>query len=189
MLRSFAITAPNMQDNAAELWYLGASLQFAAAKGGDNGTVYLDDIKLVTTPRLIEGKEPVALTTTTTVSTTTTVTTTTSVAGGSTASPTEAPVASAGGGGGATQTVLIIIIVILVVALVGLAVKHYQLRQSTNGGYDVSDASVSSSSTTDVRNSALAAASPSSAAASSYDNPIYGEGDGRDRYGSVGRGR
>ena len=174
--------------NTAELWYLGASLQFAAAKGGNNGTVYLDDIKLVTTPRLIEGKEPVALTTTTTVSTTTTVTTTTAVAGGSTASPTEAPVASAGGGG-ATQTVLIIIIVILVVALVGLAVKHYQLRQSTNGGYDVSDASVSSSSTTDVRNSALAAASPSSAAASSYDNPIYGEGDGRDRYGSVGRGR
>ena len=174
--------------NTAELWYLGASLQFAAAKGGNNGTVYLDDIKLVTTPRLIEGKEPVALTTTTTVSTTTTVTTTTSAAGGSTASPTEAPVASAGGGGGgATQTVLIIIIVILVVALVGLAVKHYQLRQSTNGGYDVSDASVSSS-TTDVRNSALAA-SPSSAAASSYDNPIYGEGDGRDRYGSVGRGR
>ena len=175
--------------NTAELWYLGASLQFAAAKGGNNGTVYLDDIKLVTTPRLIEGKEPVALTTTTTVSTTTTVTTTTSAASGSTASPTEAPVASAGGGGGATQTVLIIIIVILVVALVGLAVKHYQLRQSTNGGYDVSDASVSSSSTTDVRNSALAAASPSSAAASSYDNPIYGEGDGRDRYGSVGRGR
>ena len=173
--------------NTAELWYLGASLQFAAAKGGNNGTVYLDDIKLVTTPRLIEGKEPVALTTTTTVSTTTTVTTTTSAASGSTASPTEAPVASAGGG--ATQTVLIIIIVILVVALVGLAVKHYQLRQSTNGGYDVSDASVSSSSTTDVRNSALAAASPSSAAASSYDNPIYGEGDGRDRYGSVGRGR
>ena len=172
--------------NTAELWYLGASLQFAAAKGGNNGTVYLDDIKLVTTPRLIEGKEPVALTTTTTVSTTTTVTTTTSAAGNSTASPTEAPVASAGGG--ATQTVLIIIIVILVVALVGLAVKHYQLRQSTNGGYDVSDASVSSSSTTDVRNSALAA-SPSSAAASSYDNPIYGEGDGRDRYGSVGRGR
>ena len=175
-----------MQD-ASELWYLGASLQFAAAKGGDNGTVYLDDIKLVTTPRLIEGKEPVALTTTTTATTTTTVTTTTSAASNSTASPTEAPVASAGGGGGATQTVLIIIIVILVVALVGLAVKHYQLRQSTNGGYDVSDASVSSS-TTDVRNSALAA-SPSSAAASSYDNPIYGEGDGRDRYGSVGRGR
>ena len=163
------------------MWYLGASLQFAAAKSGENGngTVFLDDVKLVTTPRLIEGTEPVALTTTTTVTTTTTAKTTTSEAAGSTASPTEAPVATAGGGG-ATQTVLIIIIVILVVALVGLAVKHYQLRQSMNDGYDVSDASVSSS-TADVRNSA-----PSPAAAGSYDNPIYGEGD---RYGSVGRGR
>ena len=160
------------------MWYLGASLQFAASRGGQNGTVYLDDIKLVTTPRLIEGKEPVALTTTTVTTTTTTQTTTTSAAaaGGTTA----VPVASAGGGGGATQTVLIIVIVILVVALVGLAVKHYQLRQSMNGGYNVSDASVSSS-TADVRNSA-----PSPAAAGSYDNPIYGEGD---RYGSVGRGR
>ena len=162
------------------MWYLGASLQFAASRGGKNGTVYLDDIKLVTTPRLIEGKEPVALTTTTVTTTTTTQTTTTSAAaaGGTTA----VPVASAGGGGGATQTVLIIVIVILVVALVGLAVKHYQLRQSMNGGYNVSDASVSSS-TADVRNSAP----PSSAAAGSYDNPIYGEES--DRYGSVGRGR
>ena len=141
--------------------------------------MFLDDIKLVTTPRLIEGEEPVALTTTTTVTTTTTAETTTVEAGGSTASPTEAPVTAAGGGG-ATQTVLIIIIVILVVALVGLAVKHYQLRQSMSDGYNVSGASVTSS-TTDVRNSA-----PSSAAAGSYDNPIYGEGD---RYGSVGRGR
>lgn len=162
------------------MWYLGASLQLAAAKGGENSTVFLDDIKLVTTPRLIEGKEPVALTTTTVATTTTTVTTTSVAAGGSTASPTEAPVVSSGAS--ATQTVLIIIIVILVVALVGLAVKHYQLRQSTNGDYNVSDASVSSS-TADVRNSS---APPSSAAAGSYDNPIYGEGD---RYGSVGRGR
>jgi len=51
-------------------------------------------------------------------------------AGGSTASPTEAPVVSSGAS--ATQTVLIIIIVILVVALVGLAVKHYQLRQKAS---------------------------------------------------------
>ena len=118
---------------------------------------------------------PVALTTTTVTTTTTARTTTTAAAPGHS---TPAPVASAGGG--ATQTVLIIIIVILVVSLVGLAVKHYQLRQSMNDGYDVSDASVSSS-TADVRNSA-----PSPAAAGSYDNPIYGEGD---RYGSVGRGR
>ena len=40
-----------------EPWYVGASLQFAAARGGNNGsTVFLDDVKLVTTPRLIQVK-------------------------------------------------------------------------------------------------------------------------------------
>ena len=149
------------------------TLSFNAQKGTDNN-VYIDKITITKTPRLTKEyaaklDADAAAAATNNTNTTKSPAVTSSSSNGAESTTTEAPVVT--NASSTTEIVLICVVIILIVALIGISVKYYQLRQEMVGNYSVS-------ATNSNRSSANHPA---------FDNPLYSgqHTAASDRYGSV----